>query len=206
MIASPVLTGATLHGECCYLRSRLSNRCLSLAYLSFSFAILPLLRQFKSMAWPWMFTCGFSFSFAALFSKIWRINKIFHNPQFRRITVKLVDPLMWMREEKKRESFLRQMCSLQEQHCQHCFHLGPRRDQLPCPSTRQFPGVSRPQDRRRVQRVEVHRCFAGIDTSACHHNASAVISHTGQSPREVLSVLVRRVHCCHVPTTAHIRP
>jgi len=123
MIASPVLTGATLHGECCYLRSRLSNRCLSLAYLSFSFAILPLLRQFKSMAWPWMFTCGFSFSFAALFSKIWRINKIFHNPQFRRITVKekdvlkpffvmfsanvivllawqLVDPLMWMREEK----------------------------------------------------------------------------------------------------------
>jgi hypothetical protein len=33
------------------------------------------------IAFPWLLVLGFSASFAALFSKIWRLNKIFHAAQ-----------------------------------------------------------------------------------------------------------------------------
>jgi len=39
------------------------------------------------MAAPWLFACGFSIAFSALFTKQWRINRIFHNPRFKRIKV-----------------------------------------------------------------------------------------------------------------------
>eukprot|EP00584_Thalassiosira_punctigera_P010290 CAMPEP_0172545676 /NCGR_PEP_ID=MMETSP1067-20121228/15545_1 /TAXON_ID=265564 ORGANISM="Thalassiosira punctigera, Strain Tpunct2005C2" /NCGR_SAMPLE_ID=MMETSP1067 /ASSEMBLY_ACC=CAM_ASM_000444 /LENGTH=649 /DNA_ID=CAMNT_0013332467 /DNA_START=297 /DNA_END=2243 /DNA_ORIENTATION=+ len=40
------------------------------------------------MATPWLASIGFSTVFSALFSKIWRLNKIFHNPKsFERIKV-----------------------------------------------------------------------------------------------------------------------
>ena len=74
------------------------------------------------MAFPWLLSMGFTIAMSALFSKIWRINKLFHNTQLRRITVKekdvivpfavlfcvnflalmvwtLVDPLRWARKE-----------------------------------------------------------------------------------------------------------
>jgi hypothetical protein len=46
------------------------------------------------MATPWLLNMGFVISFSALFSKIWRINKIFLNPQFRRIIVTEADVLV----------------------------------------------------------------------------------------------------------------
>jgi len=46
------------------------------------------------MAAPWLVSMGFIISFSALFSKIWRINKIFHNPRFRRVTVTETDVLV----------------------------------------------------------------------------------------------------------------
>jgi len=46
------------------------------------------------MATPWLISMGFITSFSALFSKIWRINKIFQNPSFRRITVTEADVLV----------------------------------------------------------------------------------------------------------------
>lgn len=46
------------------------------------------------MATPWLASMGFIISFSALFSKIWRVTKIFQNPQFRRITVTETDVLV----------------------------------------------------------------------------------------------------------------
>lgn len=46
------------------------------------------------MATPWLLSMGFIIAFSALFSKIWRINKIFHNPRFKRITVTEQDVLV----------------------------------------------------------------------------------------------------------------
>jgi len=44
------------------------------------------------MSVPWLMSIGFTTTFAALFSKTWRINKIFHNPScFSRIKVTAVD-------------------------------------------------------------------------------------------------------------------
>jgi hypothetical protein len=45
------------------------------------------------MAFPWLFSIGFSTSYAALFSKIWRINKVFNAAhRMRRVTVKRTEP------------------------------------------------------------------------------------------------------------------
>ena len=41
----------------------------------------------------WLYNIGFTISFAGLYSKLWRINQIFHNPQFRRISVTVADVL-----------------------------------------------------------------------------------------------------------------
>jgi len=46
------------------------------------------------MAVPWLFFMGFVTAFSALFSKIWRINKIFHQPSFKKITVKKRDVII----------------------------------------------------------------------------------------------------------------
>jgi len=75
------------------------------------------------MAFPWLLSIGFTATFSALFSKIWRLNKVFSNARnMRRVTVKvhdalwpfailmaancaimvawtLVDPLLWFRTE-----------------------------------------------------------------------------------------------------------
>jgi len=75
------------------------------------------------MAFPWLLSIGFTTTFSALFSKIWRLNKVFHNARhMRRVVVKekdvilpfailmtvncalmlawtLVDPLLWFRTE-----------------------------------------------------------------------------------------------------------
>ena len=46
------------------------------------------------MASPWLFSIGFVISFSALFSKTWRVNKVFHNPsRFRRVKVTEKDVL-----------------------------------------------------------------------------------------------------------------
>ena len=45
------------------------------------------------VAEQWLYNIGFTISFAGLYSKLWRINKIFHNPQFRRISVTVSDVL-----------------------------------------------------------------------------------------------------------------
>ena len=45
------------------------------------------------VATQWLYNIGFTISFAGLYSKLWRINKIFHNPQFRRISVTVLDVL-----------------------------------------------------------------------------------------------------------------
>ena len=50
--------------------------------------------QKACMAAPWLVSMGFIISFSALFSKIWRINKIFLNPRFQRITVTEQDVLV----------------------------------------------------------------------------------------------------------------
>eukprot|EP00523_Entomoneis_sp_CCMP467_P023026 CAMPEP_0168828902 /NCGR_PEP_ID=MMETSP0727-20121128/747_1 /TAXON_ID=265536 /ORGANISM="Amphiprora sp., Strain CCMP467" /LENGTH=1207 /DNA_ID=CAMNT_0008882101 /DNA_START=77 /DNA_END=3700 /DNA_ORIENTATION=+ len=74
------------------------------------------------MAFPWLLSMGFTIAMSALFSKLWRINKLFHSPNFSRTQVKeldvmgpfaimftinfaalliwtLVDPLEWERSE-----------------------------------------------------------------------------------------------------------
>mmetsp|Transcript_45324 Transcript_45324/g.66746 ORF Transcript_45324/g.66746 Transcript_45324/m.66746 type:complete len:866 (+) Transcript_45324:107-2704(+) len=43
------------------------------------------------MAFPWLITCGFSISFSALFSKTWRINRLFHGSRFRKMKVRVKD-------------------------------------------------------------------------------------------------------------------
>eukprot|EP00814_Leptocylindrus_danicus_P000473 CAMPEP_0116042512 /NCGR_PEP_ID=MMETSP0321-20121206/25738_1 /TAXON_ID=163516 /ORGANISM="Leptocylindrus danicus var. danicus, Strain B650" /LENGTH=948 /DNA_ID=CAMNT_0003523011 /DNA_START=76 /DNA_END=2922 /DNA_ORIENTATION=+ len=44
---------------------------------------------------PWLYSVGFVIAFSALFSKTWRINKIFHNPdKFKRVKVTAKDVLM----------------------------------------------------------------------------------------------------------------
>lgn len=43
------------------------------------------------MAFPWLLSSGFTIMFSALFSKIWRVNKIFHTARFQRITVREKD-------------------------------------------------------------------------------------------------------------------
>lgn len=43
------------------------------------------------MTTPWLFVLGFALSFAALFSKTWRINKIFHNPSLKRMKISAFD-------------------------------------------------------------------------------------------------------------------
>jgi gamma-aminobutyric acid type B receptor len=46
------------------------------------------------MAAPWLFSVGFVITFSALFSKTWRVNKVFHNPTgFQRIRVTESDVL-----------------------------------------------------------------------------------------------------------------
>jgi hypothetical protein len=42
---------------------------------------------------PWLLSLGFTIAFSALFSKLWRINKLFHNPSFRRVKVTEKDVL-----------------------------------------------------------------------------------------------------------------
>ena len=75
------------------------------------------------MAFPWLLSIGFTTTFAALFSKVWRLNQVISNSmQMRRVTVKetnvilpfvvlmtaniavlvawtIVDPLQWVRTE-----------------------------------------------------------------------------------------------------------
>mmetsp|Transcript_24207 Transcript_24207/g.39516 ORF Transcript_24207/g.39516 Transcript_24207/m.39516 type:complete len:1286 (+) Transcript_24207:228-4085(+) len=46
------------------------------------------------MASPWLFSVGFVTTFAALFSKIWRINKIFQSNRFKRVKVTEKDVLV----------------------------------------------------------------------------------------------------------------
>jgi len=46
------------------------------------------------MATPWLFFLGFAFTFAALFSKTWRVNKLFHSTSFRRMKVTAFDVMM----------------------------------------------------------------------------------------------------------------
>jgi len=71
---------------------------------------------------PYLFCIGFTLVFAALFSKMWRVNKLFNNPKMRRVKVSVMDvckplfallflnilvlalwtglsPLMWGRED-----------------------------------------------------------------------------------------------------------
>lgn len=75
------------------------------------------------MAFPWLLSIGFTTTFAALFSKVWRLNQVISNSmQMRRVAVKetdvilpfvvlmtaniavlvawtIVDPLQWIRTE-----------------------------------------------------------------------------------------------------------
>jgi len=47
------------------------------------------------MAVPWLFAIGFSMCFAALFSKIWRLNQLIKSAKaFRRITIEVKDVMM----------------------------------------------------------------------------------------------------------------
>ena len=47
------------------------------------------------MSIPWMASAGFTLVFSALFSKTWRVNKLFHNPnRFQRMKVKEKDVIM----------------------------------------------------------------------------------------------------------------
>jgi len=46
------------------------------------------------MATPWLISIGFTVAFSALFSKLWRINKLFNNRQCRRIKVQEKDVLL----------------------------------------------------------------------------------------------------------------
>jgi len=46
------------------------------------------------MAAPWLFFFGFAFTFAALFSKTWRVNKLFHSASIRRMKVTAFDVMM----------------------------------------------------------------------------------------------------------------
>ncbi len=71
---------------------------------------------------PFLFCIGFTLVFAALFSKMWRVNKLFNNPKMRRVKVTVLDvckplfsllfanilvlaiwtalsPLVWVRED-----------------------------------------------------------------------------------------------------------
>jgi gamma-aminobutyric acid type B receptor len=73
------------------------------------------------MSVPWLLSFGFTLAFSALFSKLWRMNKLFHNQNFRRakvtekdvlapfatlftlnfavlLTWTLVDPVHWSRD------------------------------------------------------------------------------------------------------------
>lgn len=43
------------------------------------------------LLFPWFLALGWAISFSALFSKTMRVNKLFHNPSFRRITVSASD-------------------------------------------------------------------------------------------------------------------
>jgi hypothetical protein len=43
------------------------------------------------LSFEWMYAIGFTVVFAGLFSKLWRINRIFRSPQFRRIHVQAKD-------------------------------------------------------------------------------------------------------------------
>ena len=40
---------------------------------------------------PYLFCIGFTLVFAALFSKMWRVNKLFNNPKMRRVKVSVMD-------------------------------------------------------------------------------------------------------------------
>lgn len=47
------------------------------------------------MAFPWLLSIGFTMTFSALFSKIWRLNRVFENAAaFRRVKVKERDVIM----------------------------------------------------------------------------------------------------------------
>lgn len=47
------------------------------------------------MMFPWLLSTGFALAFAALFSKTWRVNRVFkQHRQFRRVQVKVVD-VIW---------------------------------------------------------------------------------------------------------------
>ena len=46
------------------------------------------------MAAPWLFFLGFALTFAALFSKTWRVNKLFHSTSIRRMKVTAFDVMM----------------------------------------------------------------------------------------------------------------
>lgn len=43
--------------------------------------------DYACMAMPWFFSIGFTVTMGALFSKLWRINKLFNSPQLRRMRV-----------------------------------------------------------------------------------------------------------------------
>jgi ABC-type sugar transport system substrate-binding protein len=46
-------------------------------------------------AFPWLFSIGFTLTFSALFSKTWRVNRVFHNAQkFRRVKVTARDVIL----------------------------------------------------------------------------------------------------------------
>ena len=46
------------------------------------------------MVTPWLFVLGFAVTFAALFSKTWRINKLFHHHSMRRVTITPQDVML----------------------------------------------------------------------------------------------------------------
>lgn len=46
------------------------------------------------MVSPWLLTNGFVIIFSALFAKIWRVNKLFHSPRYRRVRVKAIDAIL----------------------------------------------------------------------------------------------------------------
>lgn len=68
---------------------------ISVIPFSMDESIIPSSRgcSIACVASQWLYNIGFTLSFAGLYSKLWRINKIFHNPQFRRISVTVYDVL-----------------------------------------------------------------------------------------------------------------
>jgi gamma-aminobutyric acid type B receptor len=50
--------------------------------------------DFACASIPWLISTGFSITFSALFSKLWRINRLFNAPRFQRLKVEEKDVLL----------------------------------------------------------------------------------------------------------------